>query len=273
MKARGLVRHDLIYGIGHEWKKLVLLIVITVFGCLGLSIQVTQRDLPMLPTFMDEVLYLFGGMAPYIPNSDMPFKIPATWLILHIYLAFFVGSYPVEDLNHYGKNILLRCQKRSSWWMSKYVWCMVSVLVYYAVCYVAIFGFTLFTGIISMSPTYEIQEQANELYLQGIPLGEVAFAAIVLPILTSLALSMIQMVLYLWVSPVLSYVVVVSYLVLSAYFTTPFLIGNYSMIFRNKMLLNAGTSSVVCVIVDSVLIVLAIIVGNQRFKRYDILSK
>lgn len=45
------------------------------------------------------------------------------------------------------------------------------------------------------------------------------------------------------------------------------------MIFRNKMLLNAGTSSVVCVIVDSVLIVLAIIVGNQRFKRYDILSK
>lgn len=273
MKSRGIIRHDLVYGLAAEWKKLILLVVLALFCCIGLTVQINLRALSQRPTFLDCALYLFGGMEPYIPSADVPFKIPVTWLILHSYLAYWVGSYPVDDLQHYGKNVLLRCEKRATWWRSKLIWCAASVLVFYAVCYLVMALFCLFIGTLSFAPTYEIQETVSHLYLQRLENKEIWFIVLILPILTSLALSLVQMVFYLWVAPIFSYIAVISYLVISAYCATPFLIGNYSMIFRHERLMDGGASSVVCVVVDIGIIVAAIGIGHRKFKRYDILSK
>jgi uncharacterized membrane protein len=94
-----------------------------------------------------------------------------------------------------------------------------------------------------------------------------------LPLLTSIALSLLQMMLSFVLSPIYGYMIAVCLLVASAYFYSPILIGNHSMLARNALFYADGLGSAGGVLASVVTGALSVAIGMLYFKRYDILKK
>ena len=71
-------------------------------------------------------------MQEYIPNQHQPFEVPVLFLLINILLAVLIGGYAAGELHGTGLNKLVRCQRRSDWWICKCIWNVISVLGYYA---------------------------------------------------------------------------------------------------------------------------------------------
>lgn len=83
-------------------------------------------------SFGDCFAYIFRGMQEYIPNQHQPFEVPVLFLLINILLAVLIGGYAAGELHGTGLNKLVRCQRRSDWWICKCIWNVISVLGYYA---------------------------------------------------------------------------------------------------------------------------------------------
>ncbi len=83
-------------------------------------------------SFGDCFAYIFRGMQEYIPDQHQPFEVPVLFLLINILLAVLIGGYAAGELHGTGLNKLVRCQRRSGWWLCKCIWNVVSVLGYYA---------------------------------------------------------------------------------------------------------------------------------------------
>ncbi len=77
----------------------------------------------VIPTYADHIMYIYGGMAQYIPNPAEPFQFPARWMIWFMSLLFFMSSYAYNDMQTFGIQILTRSGSRRAWWLSKTLWC------------------------------------------------------------------------------------------------------------------------------------------------------
>ncbi len=73
----------------------------------------------VIPTYADHIMYIYGGMAQYIPNPAEPFQFPARWMIWFMSLLFFMSSYAYNDMQTFGIQILTRSGSRRAWWLSK----------------------------------------------------------------------------------------------------------------------------------------------------------
>ena len=62
----------------------------------------------VIPTYADHIMYIYGGMAQYIPNPAEPFQFPARWMIWFMSLLFFMSSYAYNDMQTFGIQILTR---------------------------------------------------------------------------------------------------------------------------------------------------------------------
>ena len=83
-------------------------------------------------SFGDCFAYIFRGMQEYIPNQHQPFEVPVLFLLINILLAVLIGGYAAGELHGTGLNKLVRCQRRSDWWICKCIWNVISVFGYYA---------------------------------------------------------------------------------------------------------------------------------------------
>jgi len=73
--------------------------------------------------------------------------------------------------------------------------------------------------------------------------------------------------------PILSNIVLVSIIVASAYYCHPLLLGNYLMILRNDAIsFERGVNTMVGLVLGVIVSILAVIIGNLRFKKMDILD-
>ena len=119
-QKRGTLHYYILYdwsrGILHRWP--VFLASALIFGFAGLQCCDSYATLRMsgeitaLPSFLDAWIYAFKGMAVFNPLSNQPFNIPALWLLIEIFIAYMVSSYPYTDLDGVGRQVLVRSQKR-----------------------------------------------------------------------------------------------------------------------------------------------------------------
>ena len=68
-------------------------------------------------SFGDCFAYIFRGMQEYIPNQHQPFEVPVLFLLINILLAVLIGGYAAGELHGTGLNKLVRCRRRSDWWI------------------------------------------------------------------------------------------------------------------------------------------------------------
>ena len=175
----------------------------------------------------DLALYIFGGMRKFIPTPGAVFPFPTVWLLVMALACFSSLWYPLNDLNGFGKTLLTACQSRSRWYLAKALWCGVTVTLYFVLGWaVMLLGCWIIGGRFtwSISPyMMELMEVTD--VASAVEDWQLTLQLTVLPWLTAVALSQLQLCLSLWMQPVLGWVVSIVVLLSSRLLCHPLLIG------------------------------------------------
>jgi hypothetical protein len=227
---------------------------------------------PETPSIPDALIFIFKGIEVYVPSDSEPFKVPIFWMILQILLALLVATYPTNDLYNFATNTLLRAKSRSMWWLAKCAWTTLTVCTFYILCLLVVLVSSLLTGTASLMPNYLINLLINGTDTSLISYGSLVLALLV-PLFVSIALSLVQVLLSFIIKPILSFIIIMAYLLVSTYFFSPLLVGDYSMFLRNALVNPSGLSSSLMIAISTAIAVVAILVGAIRLNRMSILGK
>lgn len=272
-----LIRYDLSYGFRLSAPKYMLVFLFFVY--ISIVFFNSVHSLKSMGTFDESAsvtdcwIYIFKGMGIYIPSRETPFQIPVYWLLIQALLAFLILNYPTQDLYGHGMQILLRTKSKCFWWISKSIWNLFTVLAFYFTAFLTVCALSLIFGEFSFFPDIMINSEVNQIHLEGLQTFALYFAVFLLPVFTSWAVSMVQMALSFVLSPVISYFIVICYMILSAYYCSPLCIGNFSMLFRNKLIEPGGTGNITAVLIDTAVCIFAFFAGMFYFQKADILKK
>lgn len=166
---------------------------------------------------LDAFAYLFKGAPAPVP--DAPFLIPLGWITLQLALISAVALYPAIDQRNLSSiQILLRSGK-TNWLISKIIWALACLLGAFVTCYLVSLVFQ--TAVLPFVDWGEIY-------------GSSVFEFLLVAILASISLAFLTMALSVVISPAMGILATSIYLILSAYFCSPILLGNYTMIDRTN---------------------------------------
>ena len=271
-----LVKYDLYWGILNKWKKylvmLILSLIITFVFIKNSQFYYRLDKLDSMPGFLVYIMNMFHGMKNFISDGNTQFEIPVEWMAFHLFVAFAIGNYIIDDLEKCGINIITRVRSRNKWIISKIIWNVVAVLCFYLVVYIVNIIIALsITGKLQLSLTQSVCSKFFELNNVNMESGNGLLAIIILPILSSLAISQMQMFLSLILKPIISFLMIASILILSAYSMSPYLIGNYSMVQRSEIFMKDGISILTATIVNIIIIIVSVIGSIVYFNRKDII--
>lgn len=269
----GICKYDLEEGFKAIRVKLVFFVVLITWinYVTGNTLNMQMGDVSRRATLIDYIACVIGGPR-YIPKGQMnSYVIPILWLAIYVVIAYTVGSYPTQDLRGYGQHILMRSEKRIRWWIGKCVWNSVVVVFMFCVLY----GMTAINAMLhharmSLAPTKEIVGLVAYTNLENAGKNEVAFVLLVMPVMVTLALSMLQMAIELIIVPIAGFFVSQSIVFLSTMYTIPVLFVNYAILPHNSF--SSGSSihtlhgPIVCILVYAV----TFIIGAVYFERCDI---
>lgn len=268
---RGLLQNPLIFGIP---------VALALVACIDLVNRAAGLN-SYLGTktqagFWDFIMYIYGGMDKYILNAGNPMMTPIRWAIVFLSIGFLTLNYPFKDMQTYGQQILIRTKGRTAWWLSKCGWGMFTVLVYHGLIFLTAALFCLvtrgdFTGGFHKALIYAVfqVEQGN------MAVGTTVWTAAItiLPVFVSLGMNLAQMALSLFIKPIFSFLATGFLMISSAYFTSPYMIGNYAMALRYDLVITEGVHVEAGWILAAALTLAAIVAGCIRFRRYDILNR
>ncbi|MBE6731982.1 MAG: hypothetical protein E7564_09860 [Ruminococcaceae bacterium] len=280
MRFFKLIKYDLSYGI-FNLKNLIKYIIFILFftvACFELSGRLmgisSYQDVSGISAG-DHLFYIFGGMKEYIPSPSDPFQIPYLWLINHLLILYFTLHYASDDLSGVGQQMIYRAGGRIKWWVSKCIWNFTSVVSYYLISMSTIIVFCLIKGN-EISLTFS-SFMRNIMYFGPKDLGyetwDIALEVTLMPFLVTLALSILQMALSLVFKPAFAFIFSSVMLISSAYYMTPYLIGNFSMAVRSDKVVSNGLNLTDGIIAAIGMIIIGIIIGVLAIRRYNILSK
>lgn len=275
------VLFDIKNGLLREWRKYLIaffvFLALLSIHCLRISAENTplrtagEKELSF--TVGDLILSVLGGVKVFHDGDGKASLFPALWIFFFLLLLFFTLYYPVNDLGGMGKNMLLLSQKRRTWWFSKCIWCTCSVFVYFAVFYLASFLMGLcLGGELTLQPSeYAPAALDGGTHLKDPPWD--IFPGLILIPCVSCGIALLQVVLTLFVRPIFAYVFSCVFLISSACFFSPFLVGNYAMLFRTHIFLEEGLSLSVGFFAAFLLILASAVIGCLRMERMDILAR
>lgn len=248
-------------------------IVLTTFICgKFLSVYYCQAQeflsLPV-PSTGDFIVDMFKGMEKYEPHiKTKPFEIPAFYLFFNLYISYVIARYPLNDLRGMGMNVLVNSRNRSSWIVSKFVWCAEMVLLLYAVTFAIAITFSALSGQVDLHLNTEINISVSNLQLTQ---DQFFLNVILLPIITSICISYVQLMISFRVSLLAGSIVTIVLICLSAYYSNTFLVGNYLMLLRNSAVIGSGgvLASHGCII-SILLSIVSLLLSNVWFAKRDI---
>lgn len=269
-----ILKYDLCEGIRHNWWKYALGIMPFIAVWLQASDRISRSYAGTdSPSVIDCLLYLFKGIQFYVPARGSKFEIPLIWVIIQVFVSILIYSYPKEDFEKYGSQILIRTQSKRKWWFSKCIWTVVSVGLYYVLGYVSVIILCGFSGGLLFTPDNVWNLKVNGIDTSSITSFELCIIVLLIPVLTSIALAVLQMTLSFMFSPIYGYVFVISYIVISVYYHNVCFIGANSMILRNQFVTAGGMPPEEIVIVDLFIFLAAGVTGYWRFYKMDVICK
>ena len=224
------------------------------------------------PNFMDYLLYIMQGCSEFKASGNTVFNIPPTWIFVQMMASFLVFSYVVKDLDKQGMIMLIKSADRTKWWLSKCIWNIATIVVMYLVIWCGILIVAVSTNKMGFLITKDICREVLDMTFtqEGI---QYSLIVMFMPLIMSLGISLMQMALSLVIGPIFSFTFVLAVDILSVYFLSPFLIGNYSIMMRSDYIISNGVNSLVGALISIVLGLAGVMLGNFYFKKYDILNK
>lgn len=275
-----ILKYDLKNTIIKNYKNYILTFFVFCWFLLDAYMRILNSDISIKDvTITEMVMFIFNGMKEYIPGGEESFSFPMMWMVIFVLLLFFTLYYPYNDIMGYGKNVLIASTSRTVWWLSKCVTTICICIVYFFTAALSIFIFAFSFGLkfeLTVDP-----EVFSRLLRQGIPEGfnlspeplYMVLTVFVLPFIFAIAMCLFQMLLTLIIRPFASIIVVTAIFMVSAYYVSPFMIGNYAMTQRSICFISNGVNPIVGVVIMASIIVFSIVVGTVLFNRYEILEK
>lgn len=275
---RKLLRYDMREGYRQNWHKLVIAALLSAVFCIDFRMrlgQIYHVESQITDTsWLDLVMYLFGGMKSYIPSPAESFHFPVRWMLFYSFLFYATLYYPQRDFQGTGIYILPRSGRRLEWWLSKCVWNISFVLAVFLTVYLttAVFGmiwgvtFDLHVSGQYIADIYQIPEEIPE-----VP-EEAAWAVLLIPALTAAGISLLEMTLVLFIRPIFAFGAVEVILLCSAYSVNPLLAGNYMMPVRSGYIVENGFCLWQGAAAAGILIGGSMVFGILKFKRKDLLG-
>ncbi|MDR0514818.1 MAG: hypothetical protein LBG81_06635 [Coriobacteriaceae bacterium] len=257
-----------------EWPRGLVTFFLFVLAALALfRLPSLEGKVPFALSLGDYLVNAFAGMKEYVFDPRNPFDYPALWLLAFLLIAFFTLRHPYQDLMGSGKHIMLLSGNRFRWWAAKCAWVAITVLLYFAIGVIALlFWVSLTQGGLGLAVSSQMPGLLKfDTMLLVQPPWEILGFLFGLVSMT-VAICLVQMLVTLYVKPVLGFVCTVSLLFLSAFFKNIFLLGNYLMAARSAVFIRDGLSWQAGLVVSLVLIAAVLFLGGFMFKRMDILD-
>lgn len=225
--------------------------------------------------FADFIMYIYGGMDQYTPDSGNPFRFPVRWIVVLLSIAFITLNYPYKDMHAYGQQILVRTKGRTVWWFSKCSWNILSVIVYHGLIFLTVISFCVFTnrnltGTINKDLLYTVFQTEIPHIAPGTTIW--TFTILLSPVFVSVGINLLQMMVSLFIKPMFGFLVTAFLMISSAYFTSPYLIGNYAMPMRYDVVIIDGVSASAGILISAILALAVVVIGSIKFHRYDIMN-
>ncbi len=236
MKLLKMLKYDIDEGIFKYWYKWIVLIFVCIITVAQGHDMVSQVEelYRKSASFFELGASTFLGIKPFdfSLNSIQKFVLPYEWIMVYVLLSFLVGGHVKGDMEHYGIHMMYKCKKRSTWWMSKFMWCIFVNLLYFGVLWGLHIAFTwVISGEISFSITKPIMQVVNG-YLVGADWTARIIIVFVMPVLVGIVHSLIQIVTSIHIGEEPAMVLIGIIMVFSAYYSNALLPSGYSMSIR-----------------------------------------
>ncbi len=262
------IKYDLITGIKNRWRIYLLFTVVTIILCASISNEAYRRRLGSI-SLVEYLIKVFMGMKDF-SNADRTaiFSIPYEWFIVQSFFIIMMSGYPKADFNERGYQVLIRSKSKKKWWFSKCVWLLCSTVLYYSILYLIIMVFAYFSAGLSLDTRSDIWKCGVNILNRK----NIITAVFIMPAIVSFTLGILEMCIAFLTSTIIAVFCTLSYLVMSAYWSNPILIGNYTMVLRNETIIGRqGVNSEMGFSLCFVLSVLCIIIGYKHLKKTDIM--
>ncbi len=275
MTTLKLLKRDIRLGIIE--RILLYLIVIFIFfsvkDCSRAVADIQARHSMQSPvTIMDYYVYCMTGMGFYQFEPTQIFSIPYFWFITQLGISYIIAYYAEKDFTENGVNVMAAGRSRSSWWFSKVVWCVLSVLLYFFATFISCSVFAMFRGAIpSLGVTDKFMKIVYGYNMTYLPYKDLMLIVFVVPVAVTAGICLVQMLMSFIVSPVTSFAITCAVYILSAYYTAWFFPGSYTMWIRSSYFDARGLSPVSGLLIAAVMTVTAVVSGKIYFDQKDII--
>lgn len=222
--------------------------------------------------------YCFKGMHSISRQTlSGGIQIPVFWMLMLILPLFITLNFPFKDMKTIGTQMLLRSERRVTWWLCKCFWNLCCTAIYFLLIFASITVFCLCFGVrlsleMPMGSMMAIFSEADiTTAAESMSTLQTIFVLMVLPILTIAAMNMVEMMLGIVVGPLYGFLFSVALVAAASYVTSPILIGNYANLARCGSFINDGLNGQTGFLICLSVILLATILGAVAFRQRDIL--
>ncbi|WP_368143083.1 hypothetical protein [Collinsella aerofaciens] len=224
--------------------------------------------------FADNLALVFAGSAPFEPRPGLMFVPPLGWLFLILLILYTTLDYPTESLHGLGLQALVRCRARTLWWASRFI--LVAAVTAFSLL-VVVCSVVIWSLVVSSSFSAVIHGESLQLANLA-PWFLKADEADALPFFTGLflafeALAFAQAVIGFVLGPSVSFVVLTSYLICSAFARHWVLLGNALMLLRWGGIVKEGIATGSSVLFSIAIMSLCLSLGGLWFRRADLIEK
>lgn len=265
---RGILKHDIHSGIIEIMPKIVgFAIICALCGLSGITGAHTYDLIPF--SYAELIAYIFKGCQPFSESAmQSAFMMPVIWTVIQVYMAYIIATYPVNDLERYGVNMIIRTKSKVKWWLGKVIWSIIMVIIMYTVLYSVLMIETLIAGgdfgVIKMEWSKLIDIDMSMLNMR-----QMIIALIVMPMATTIVVSLLQLMIMFLFNETLSYGVVGVLCVASAFYKSPLFLYSNTMAVRTTNLVLNG-NYIWILLIMTVVAVISILCGSIILKRKNI---
>lgn len=223
-------------------------------------------------TVMDYFIYSVQGVPFYRFDSQKNLYNKMIWFVFQMGLSYIIAYYAESDYKDNGVNVMIAGRCRASWWFSKTIWCILSVLIYYLVTFVSCVLFALTKGAsLSLGVTDDFLRVAFGYTMRFVSYGDLILIAIIVPVIVNSSICLVQLLLSFITSPVTSFAIFCSFYILSAYHTAWYLPASYTIWLRSSYFYSNGLNPISGLLIAAFLIFAVILSGKVYFEQKDII--
>lgn len=221
----------------------------------------------------DLYMIFYKGSNIMNPGDGKLIYLTEQYLFLSLGMAYIIGNYAAKDLKGFGLQVIIRSRSAGLWWFGKLVWCVISGIIAHITIYITMIFICIIKGwSLGFSVNAEVLKALG--YKNSdimVSAGNLLVICILIPFLSVLALSVLQMFVSLLISPVVSLLLVTVEMLAAIYSNSAVFLSNGIMFVRNSMFYAGGTNSFYMILSSLIFIFLITFVGIFYFSKIDFL--